>query len=152
MNAGNQHFPFSNNVSNYSETLSLLPYTFKKVPLLRDLSIFLTLSVSSTSLQSKSFENTPGNREIARREQFLLFPLCCLPIWKTFCYFHQIKNCCLQTLSFWKILKYVVWERVKALMVFIAIGFILLRPFTIVKTMVIWESNYMYLLYKTTKY
>ena len=28
--------------------------------------------------------------EIARNEQFLLFPQCFLPIWKTFCHFHHI--------------------------------------------------------------
>ena len=31
---------------------------------------------------------------------------------KTFCQLHQILNCCLQTLSDWKSLKFVVWERV----------------------------------------
>ena len=31
----------------------------------------------------------------------------------TFCHFHQIRNCRLQTLSVWKSLKFVVWERVK---------------------------------------
>ena len=50
-------------------------------------------------LQYKSFENTAGKGEIARNEQFILFPQCFIPIWKTFCYFHQIKNCRLQTLS-----------------------------------------------------
>ena len=41
-------------------------------------------------LQYKSFENTEGKGEIAHNEQFLLFPQCFLPIWRTFCYFHQI--------------------------------------------------------------
>ena len=41
-------------------------------------------------LQYKSFENTVGKGEIARDEQFLLFPQCFLTIWKTFCHFHQI--------------------------------------------------------------
>ena len=36
-------------------------------------------------LQYKSFENTVGKGEIARNEQFLLFPQCFLTIWKTFC-------------------------------------------------------------------
>ena len=44
--------------------------------------------------------------------QFLLFPQCFLPIWKTFFYFHQTQNCRLQTLSVWKGLKFVVWEKV----------------------------------------
>ena len=41
-------------------------------------------------LQYKSFENTVGKGEMARNEQFLLFPQCFLPVWKTFCHFHQI--------------------------------------------------------------
>ena len=53
-----------------------------------------------------------GKGEIARDEQFLLFPQCFLSILRTFCYFHQIRNCRLQTLSVWKSLKFVVWERV----------------------------------------
>ena len=50
--------------------------------------------------------------EIARNEQFLLFPQCFLPVWQTFCHFHQSWNCRLQTLSVWKSLKFVVWEGV----------------------------------------
>ena len=38
-------------------------------------------------LQYKSFENTVGKGE---NEQFLLFPQCFLPIWRTFYHFHQI--------------------------------------------------------------
>ena len=34
-----------------------------------------------------SFENTVGKGETARNEQFLLFPQCVLPIWKTFYHF-----------------------------------------------------------------
>ena len=64
-----------------------------------------------TCLQYKSFENTEGKEEIARNEQFLLFPQCFSPIRITFCHFHQIQNCRLQTV--WKHLKFVVWERVK---------------------------------------
>ena len=54
-----------------------------------------------------------GKREIARYEQCLLFPQCFIPVWITFCCFHQNKNCSLQTLSVWKSLKFVIWERVK---------------------------------------
>ena len=61
-------------------------------------------------LQYKSFENTVGKGEIAH-EQFLLFPQCFLPIWRTFYHFRQIWR--LQTLSIWKSLKFAVWERVK---------------------------------------
>ena len=37
----------------------------------------------------KPFENTVGKGEIARNEQFLLFPQCFLPVWITF--FHFVK-------------------------------------------------------------
>ena len=66
-----------------------------------------------TCLRYKSFENTVGKGEIARNEQFLLFPQCFLPIWRAFCHFYQTGNCRLQTLSVWKSLKIVAWERVK---------------------------------------
>ena len=46
-----------------------------------------------------SFENTAGKGEIARDEQFLLFPQCFLPVWRTFFHFHSIRNCRLQTVS-----------------------------------------------------
>ena len=70
----------------------------------------LFLRVCSTSL-----ENTVGKGEIARNEQFLLFPQCFLPVWRTFFHNHQIWNCRLLTLTIWKSLKFVVWERLKHL-------------------------------------
>ena len=81
--------------------------------------IFSALTFSQTSPGSyvsaeQVFENTVGKGEIARNEQFLLFPQCFLSIWRTFCHFHQIWNCRLQTLSVWNSLKFVVWERVKS--------------------------------------
>ena len=63
-------------------------------------------------LQYKSLENTVGKGEIARDEQFLLFPHCFLPFRRPFCYFDQIQNFRVLTLSVWKSLKSVVWERV----------------------------------------
>ena len=39
----------------------------------------------------KSFENTVGKGEIAHNEQFLLFPQCFLPFWRTFHHFHKFK-------------------------------------------------------------
>ena len=57
----------------------------------------------------KPFENTVGKGEIARNEQFPLFPQCFLPVWITFLHFYQIWNHRLQTLSVWKSLKFVVW-------------------------------------------
>ena len=50
----------------------------------------LTLSQTSPGLQYKSFENTLGKGEIARNEQFLLFPQCFVPFWITPCHCHQI--------------------------------------------------------------
>ena len=41
-------------------------------------------------LQYKSFETAVGKGEIARNEQFLLFPQCFLPVWRVFCHFYQI--------------------------------------------------------------
>ena len=41
-------------------------------------------------LQYKASENTVGKGKTTRNKQFLLFPLCFLPIWRTFCHFHQI--------------------------------------------------------------
>ena len=43
-----------------------------------------------THLGNKPFANTAGKGEIARNEQFLLFPQRFLPIWITFCHFCQI--------------------------------------------------------------
>ena len=60
-------------------------------------------------LHYKSFENIMGKGEIARNEQFLLFPQCFLPVWSTFYRFLQILNCLLQSLSIWNSLKFVVW-------------------------------------------
>ena len=65
-----------------------------------------------TCLQYKSFENTVGKGEIACDEQFVHFPQCFLPFWRTLCLFHRIKDRHLQTLSVWMSLKLVVWERV----------------------------------------
>ena len=47
---------------------------------------FLKQSLFFMFLRCKSCENTEGKGEIARNEQFLLFPQCFLPIWRTFCH------------------------------------------------------------------
>ena len=62
-----------------------------------------------TPLGNKPFKNSVQKGEIARNEQFFLFPQCFLPVWITFLHFRQIWNCRLQTLSVWKSLKFVVW-------------------------------------------
>ena len=54
-----------------------------------------------------------GKGEIARDEQFLLFPQCFLTITITFSHVNQILNCRLLTLTLWKSLKFVVRERNK---------------------------------------
>ena len=41
----------------------------------------------------KRVENTVGKGENALYKQFLLFPQCFLPVWKTFCHFRQTWNC-----------------------------------------------------------
>ena len=38
----------------------------------------------------KPFEKTVGNGEIARDEQFLIFPQCFLLVWITFFHFREI--------------------------------------------------------------
>ena len=74
---------------------------------------FIKQALVFTCQQYTPFENTVGKREIAYTEQFLLFsPQCFLTIWRTLCHIYQIWNCCLQTLSVWKGLKFVVRERV----------------------------------------
>ena len=100
------------------------------------ISCLLTLFQTSPGLQYRSFENTAEKGEITRREQFLLFPQCFLPFWKTFCHFQQIENCRLPTLSVWKSLKLVIWERVnlcdastRAVSVYITVCYMItLRP------------------------
>ena len=56
------------------------------------------------------FRKKPWAKRIARNGQFLFFLQCFLLFWRTFCHFHQIWNCRLQTLSVWKTLKFVFWE------------------------------------------
>ena len=73
----------------------------------------LNLTLSQTSpcfscLQYKSFVNTVRKGEIANYEQFLLFPQCFLPFWRTFCHFPQIQNCHLHSRRAWKGLKFVM--------------------------------------------
>ena len=73
----------------------------------------LTLSQTSPGFYVfKSFENTVGKGEIAHNEQFLLFPVFSTRL-ENFLSFSSNLICRRQTLSVWKSLKYVVWERVK---------------------------------------
>ena len=69
----------------------------------------LFLRICSISLLKTRWEK----EKIARYEQFLLFPQCFQHFQRISRHFHQIQNCCLQTLSVWKSLKFFVRERVK---------------------------------------
>ena len=56
---------------------------------------------------------TPWEKEkLLVTSNFSFSPPCFLFVWRTFSHFHQTQNCRLQTLSVWKSLKVVVWERV----------------------------------------
>ena len=86
-----------------------------RIPVKRQHSIsklFPKQSLVFTCVKSKSIENTVGKGEIVCNTQFLLFPQCFQRVWRTFCYFYHIQTCNLQTLSVWKSLKIVAWERV----------------------------------------
>ena len=62
---------------------------------------------------SMSLLKTPWVKEKLLVTSNFSFTQCFLPFWRAFCHFHQIWNCCLQTLSVWKGLKFGIWERVK---------------------------------------
>ena len=66
--------------------------------------------VCSSSLLKTLWENG----KLLIMSNFSFFPPCFLPVWKTFYHFYQIQNCRLQTLSVWKGLKFVVWERINS--------------------------------------
>ena len=48
------------------------------------------LKLRKNPVDRDSFENTVRKGEIARNEQFLIFPQCFLPVSRTFCHFHHI--------------------------------------------------------------
>ena len=92
------NFPFAHNVFHLFGKLSAIFIKFKIVVCQRFES---GQALVFTCLLYKPFENTVGKGEITRNEQFLLCPQCFPPVWKTFCHFHQIKNCRLPTLWIW---------------------------------------------------
>ena len=67
------------------------------------------LLVFSTSLLKTLWEK----EKLLVTSNFSILPQCFLPVWRTFCYFNQIWNCRLQTLSVRKSLKFFVWEKVR---------------------------------------
>ena len=100
---GQSEFVLISNVSRYGKIWRTY---------LLSLSMALTYSHTMTPFDAtgkQAFRKHCGQRRIACNEQFLLFPQCFLPVWITFCHFHQIWNCRLQSLSVWKSLKFVVW-------------------------------------------
>ena len=74
--------------------------------------IYQTSLCSYVSAVQQSFENALGEGEIARNEQFLLFPHCFLSFCRTFRHLHEKKDCSLQTPLDFKSPKFVVPERV----------------------------------------
>ena len=77
---------------------------------------FLTHSQTSASFyiylqKSKSLKTLWDKEKLLITSNFY-FSQCFLPFQRTCCHFHQIQNCRLQTLSVWKSLQFVVWERV----------------------------------------
>ena len=79
----------------------------------------LTLSQTSPgfymSCSTNLLKTLQEKEKLLERSNFSFSPWCCLSVWRTFCHFHQLWNCCLQTISVWKSLTYVVWERVNLL-------------------------------------
>ena len=57
------------------------------------------------------WEITVGKREIAH--YISPFPTVFSTCWRAVCHFHKILNCRMQTVSIWKSLNFVIWERVK---------------------------------------
>ena len=64
--------------------------------------------------------------QTACNEQFPLFLQCFPPFWGTFCHFHQIQNCHLQTVSVGSSVKFVAWEWVKKVQETLRLNFSLL--------------------------
>ena len=67
---------------NHQTTPSLTPFQNKH----------LFLHVCRTSLSKTMWEK----KKLLVKSKFLSFQQCFLPIWRTFCHFHQIENCSLQ--------------------------------------------------------
>ena len=69
--------------------LAKLEFNFFFFKILFSCSTFPKQALIFTCLQYKSVENTVGKGEIARNEQFLIFPQCFLPVLKPLCRFYQ---------------------------------------------------------------
>ena len=64
-------------------------------------------------LHYKSFENTVGKEKLLVTSNFSFSQSVFYTFGELSAFFYQILNCRLQTLSVWKSLKFVIWERVK---------------------------------------
>ena len=79
-------YPFTN-LQHNSKSNELSFTNIQRNSKLNELNPFPKQALVFTCLQYKCFENTVGRGEIARNEQFLLFPQCFLPEWRAFCHF-----------------------------------------------------------------
>ena len=68
-------------------------------------------AVAFTCLEYKCFEKAVGKGEIVCKMQF--HPPVLFAFSENFPPCSQISYCCLQTLSVWKSMKFVIWEMVK---------------------------------------
>ena len=120
-NAGKQHFLLHQNVFHpIKDIFTQFFHILISICKLRQLGKFYLFcqpfskqTLVFSCLLSKSFESTVRKGEIACNRQRLLFPQCFLPFWRTFHYFHQIQNSRLLTLSVWKSLIFVIWDKVE---------------------------------------
>ena len=69
------------------------------------------LTLSRACLQYESFENTWENEKLITTSNFSFSRSVFFTLLENFFHFHEIWNCHLQTLSNWKNLKLVLWER-----------------------------------------
>ena len=65
-------------MSSLTDSITYKIHSYSSLPFPKQALVF-------TCLSYKSFENIVGKGEIAQNEQFLLFPQCFLPFWRTFC-------------------------------------------------------------------
>ena len=109
------HFIILHSISFYSVSFHSVLFCFVAFPF-GSVSYFIGTPLVCTCLQYKSFENAKMEKLLVMSNFF--FSDCFLPFWRTFCYFHQIQNSRLHTLSVWKSLKFVIWEIAKPHSVF----------------------------------
>ena len=82
-------------------------FQFGKVDPFRNMPCFLRVCI--TSLLKTLWKK----EKLLVMSYFSLFSHCFLSFWRTLHHFHQTENCRLQTLSNWKRIRSVIWERVE---------------------------------------